>query len=412
MVAVQQIWNVVAGIGWFVLLARRVTYRRDKRNQHVLLAFVVAGTVSMALTLVLYKFYPDGLRALFEPRDITYHTLVVGVVEEGAKFLAFLLAVRAGADFKEPQDGVLQAAVVGLTFGTIENIGYINSFDSWFMWVRPVFNTPAHATYCAVWGAIFSRAIYANSVGADRGAPRNAWVGIPLMAIFHGLYNTTVSFFLPAGVLVTAIGLLIAIALYHTVVELSPYRTYPLSQAKTAVESLKRGLAFNRRSPILNRNMGLYLMNLGQYKAAAKHLRASVPRSKDPRRAQFLAACCEQTFLPSHFARRSLRIAWARLADAQRTKYLRQLDELVADRDGIRETVNAFIAGAFGTRNDRDTREIARDIKLRRIEKKYRRAGERVEHLVGGMTDEERDRLRRRLAGPTRSSRPPRPRTA
>ena len=396
MIVLQHTWNIVAGLIWFGLIASRMRHVFDKRQQHVLLAFVVAGIVSIAFTFTLYDLYPRYLEAVFGSRRLTYHTLVVGLVEETAKFLAFLLAVRSGADFKEPQDGVLQAAIVGLTFGTIENVGYINSFDSWFMWVRPVFNTPGHANYCAIWGGIYARAVYANSAGADRGARRNALIGIPAMALLHGLYNTVVVVF-ALGVVAKIVGLVIAILLYRQVVELSPYRAYPLSQARRAIESLTRGLSFNRRSPILNRNMGLYQMHVGNYKAAAKHLRASVPRSRDPRRAQFLAACCEQTFLPAHYARRSLRIAWARLGDAQRTRFLAQLDQLVSDRNGIREAVDQFLAGAFEARTYRNSRETARDIKIRRWKKKHGRASSRVEHLVGSLSETERDRLRRQL---------------
>jgi hypothetical protein len=83
----------------------------------------------------------------------------------------------------------------------------------------------------------------------------------------------------------------------------------------------------------------------------------------------------------------------------QRDKYLRQLRELVGDRDGICERVEGFIASAFATRQFRNTREIARDHKVRRIERRHRRAGEPVERLVNTMDPDERDQLRRRMPG-------------
>lgn len=365
-----QVWNLAAAVVWFGFLSRRLRHISDKRQEHVLGAFVAAGILSVGLALMFYEIYPRGLDYAFSRWEITYHVLVVGVVEETAKFFAFLFAVRAGSTIKEPHDGVIQAAMVGIVFGTIENVGYIQTYGTVFIAVRPVITTGGHALWAAICGGLYARWAYARTLGYDPGARTGAVLGIPLVALFHGTYNAA-TIFLPAALLVDGIALLLGIGLFRNLVELSPYRVYPLGQAKRAVESLRRGLALNPRSPVLNRNMGLYLMHLGRYKAASGHLRASVPRSRDPRRAQFLAAACEQTFLPAHYARRALRIAWARLTDAQRTAYLEQLDVLVADRDGIRAAVNQFIAGAFRPRRVRNSRDVAHAAKVRRANRRY-----------------------------------------
>jgi RsiW-degrading membrane proteinase PrsW (M82 family) len=48
-----------------------------------------------------------------------YHILVTGPVEETAKFFCFLMVVHAVPAVKEPQDGVLIGAAVGMGFGTL-----------------------------------------------------------------------------------------------------------------------------------------------------------------------------------------------------------------------------------------------------------------------------------------------------
>jgi hypothetical protein len=250
-------------------------------------------------------------------------------------------------------------------FGALENIGYIQHFDHWFIALRPILTTGGHGVYGAIWGALYSQAVYANSVGADPGARRNAWIGVPLVAIWHGIYNSIE--FYPLALATDIVALLVAVWLFRGLVELSPYRIYPLSQAARGVRSIRRGLAFNPRSPILNRNIGLYLMHLGKYRAASEHLRLSVPRSRDPRRAQFLAAACEQTYLPSYYAKRALRIAWARLGDEQRRAYVEQLRTLVGERDGVLRAVRDFVDGAFKPRRYRSTRDIARANKIRNM---------------------------------------------
>lgn len=195
--------------------------------------------------------------------------------------------------------------------------------------------------------------------------------------------------------LVNVGGFALAAGLYETLVELSPYRTYPLNRAEAAVAAIARGLGFNRKSPLLNRNMGLYQMHLGHYEVAAKHFRLSVPKSKDPRRARFFAVCSELTFVPRDHLRRGLRITWSRLSDEQRVKFMRQLRQLVADRDGIVSTVEKFTHSAFRTRKTRNTRTVAQANKLRRIAQKDRRAAETTDNAIRRLSKEERERLGR-----------------
>lgn len=364
---VLQIWNVAAAYFWFLLLRRLLGERPDKRQPNVLGGFAFAGLLSFGVTLAFYEIYPPGLMMALSKWEITYSIGVVGLVEEGAKFLAFLFLVRAAETIREPQDGAIHAAAVGIVFGMIENVFYIQAYDAFFIALRPILTTGGHGVYAAIWGALYSRSVYANSVGCDPVARRGARLGVPLVATIHGLYNAATAFY-PAALALDIIALLIAIGLFRKLVALSPYRVYPLHEAELAVQSIRRGLVFNPKSPVLNRNIGLYLMHLGKYRGASRHLRASVPRSRDPRRAQFLAAACEQAFLPSYYAKRALRIAWARLDDDQRTTYLQQLVRLVGEDAEIVIAVQTFRDSAFKPRRYRSTREIARANKIRRLE--------------------------------------------
>ena len=391
-------WNIIAAISWFLFLSERIGHVNDKRHHGVPATFVLAGIVSMGLALLMYEGYLAFLNTDIGDNRWLYHILVVGVVEEGAKFIVFLFALAAGGAIKEPQDGVIYGAIVGMTFGAVENIFYIEAYRSVFMFVRPVLTTGGHAIYGAIWGGMYSQAVYANAVGRDPGARRNSAIGVPLVALMHGVYNALTGV-LPLAILVDLVGLFVAVMLYRSLVELSPYRIYPLEQARRAVASIRRGLTFNPKSPLLNRNLGLYLMHLGKYRSASERLRASVPRSRDPRRAQFLAACCEFTFLPNYYARRALRIAWARLGDSQRASYMRQLRELVGETDDLVKRVNEFTQSGFKPRKLKSTREIAREHKVRRIERRHARANDAAMRAIEGMTAEEKEALARRLRG-------------
>lgn len=111
--------------------------------------------------------------------------------------------------------------------------------------------------------------VYPDLVVGERAFTFTGVLGIPLVAALHGVYNT-LTMILPAAILVMVIELLAAVALCLRLVELSPYRVYPLDRAATAIPSIHRGLVLNPRSPILNRNLGIYLMHTSRYRAAER----------------------------------------------------------------------------------------------------------------------------------------------
>lgn len=329
------IWNIVAGITWFVLLSKRISNVADKQDPGVLVLFAIAGALSIPLYFILEFFHPVLLLAPeLVSSSFAWHMIVVGPTEELAKFLVFLAVVHAMSLPKEPQDGVIQGAVVGLVFGTIENVLYINNYGA-LAWIRPILSTGGHMIYGAIWGGIYSQAVYARKHSYDPNVWRQALVGVLGAAVLHGLYNSVLG--IPPWIigrlvsyLIRLAGLYVSLLLYRSVVEYSPYRAYPLHRAAEAIPVLERGIDFNPKSAILNRNLGLYLMHEGDYRKAAYHIRASIPRLKDARRARFFASICDLHYVPEARAVRSLRSTWSALSDAQRDSYSRQLSRILA----------------------------------------------------------------------------------
>jgi len=367
MLALLHLWNITTAILFLAFFQSRLKYIDEKRQQNVVVGFVFAGLISVGLVLFLYHAYPPGLERTFSRSEFLYHTLVVGMVEETGKFLAFLFLLHTIGNMKEPQDGVIFGAIVGLTFGVIENMSYFSWYRTWHLLVRPVLTTGGHAIYGAIWGGLYSQALYANRDDDDPRARRSAYIGIPIVAILHGWYNAA-TWFLPLALVSDLISFLVALTLFRRLVELSPYRVYPLEQAHLAVKTIRRGLVFNPWSPTLNRNIGLYLIHLEKFRSAVYYLRRSIPRSRDPRRARFLAAVCETLYTPRFHAHRGLRIAWTRLSDEQRIQYRNQLVRLVGPDHPVVANLDEFIDTAFKPKTYKTTREIARDAKIKRYE--------------------------------------------
>jgi len=362
------LWNAAATVLWYLLLRRHLRNVVDKQSVEVIAAFFVAGILSVVLTFTLHALNPLPWLAPFVYNvTFLYEVLVTGVVEETAKFLCFLLIAHSLTTVREPQDGVLQGAAVGLGFAFIENIVYFDRFSDLALAVRPIISTGGHMIYGAVWGGLYSAARWSNIRDKDPGAYRVALLGVAATALIHGTYNSIVIYGWLIGAVVDGIILPVVFVLFVYLEERSPYRTFPLSQAQWAVPALERGLAFNRTSPILNTRMGLYLMRLGLYRRAAEHFSRAMPRSADRDKVRFFQRVCEFTFVPEFHAQGGLRDAWGRLSDPQRQKVSVQLEQLLANDLEQLYAVQHFLNSAFTRRRGKQGYELALELKHRKV---------------------------------------------
>ena len=400
MIALMHLWNLVAASLWMLFLLKRLRYIADKQSTGELTAFLGAGLVSIPVAFALYFANPLYWGLLSSDQNpLLYHVLVVGVAEEIAKFVCFVLVVHSLMSIKEPQDGVIQAAVVGLAFATVENALYIERYRVAFMFVRPVLSSGGHMIYGAIWGGFYSAAAYSNLYSKDAASYRVAFAGLAIATLVHGLYNTLVgSVAFGLGLVLRVVTLWLSARIFLYLVDFSPYRVFPLSAAKKAIESIRKGLHFNPRSAILNRNMGLYQMYLGEHRKARAHFIRASRRLFDARRTRFFAAVCGLSYLPRPHALREMRVIWSQLTDEQRTRLLKQLEQLLINDDELRQQVLQFIGSAFAPRDWSTAQELARE--LRRRKARRRAVSERspvVDELVSQLSKAERKRLARRL---------------
>ena len=285
MIFTLHLWNIFAAVGFLLFLYSRFDYLWDKQQPGQLLLFFFGGVVSVLILDVIWNIYiPEIFFPILVENEFLYQVFIVGISEETSKFLVFAFLAHAYSSFKEPQDGVLLGALIGLGFGFVENMMYFGRYPGEvFMFIRPLLTSPGHAIYGGIWGGIYSQAVYANALAQDRRAWGNAIFGIAVVALIHGIYNSAVGWGwvgFGAGILVDILALGISTWLFIGLTDLSPYRALPLGRAAQAVQNLRRGLWFNPRCSVLNRNMGIYLMYLGKYKIAAGHLTTATVAKK------------------------------------------------------------------------------------------------------------------------------------
>jgi RsiW-degrading membrane proteinase PrsW (M82 family) len=366
-------WNIGATILWYFFLKNRIRYLEDKQSPRVILGFFVAGCLSIPLTYLFHFIHP--FHYLFPgilEMEFFYQVFITGLTEEWAKWICFYMAVRGGGTIKEPQDGILQAAAVGLGFGVIENISYINRYPELFIAVRPLLTTGGHMIYAAFWGYFFSAAVYANARSRDPRSYRNAVISVFVIAVVHGMYNSLLSFsILFIAVLPKLIILLLSIAYFLRMVATSPYRAFPLHQANKAVEAIRTGLIFNRTSPILNRRMGIFLMRLGRYNQSAVHFARAMPKLKNRKPLKFLRSVAEYAVLRGTPGKKALRKAWSGLTDKGRTRMLKELEVILKNDQDLFAEVKGFLLSPFSERKGKDGHALARELKERKARRRY-----------------------------------------
>lgn len=121
---------------------------------------------------------------------ILYCLLVVGPIEEGAKFLVARAVCFRWKEFDERIDGLVYAAAVALGFAAVENFLFLRALPWHTGLVRALVSPLTHSLFAAVWGFGASRALLA----ARTPASRFLWQALTLVAamVLHGTYDIAV----------------------------------------------------------------------------------------------------------------------------------------------------------------------------------------------------------------------------
>jgi RsiW-degrading membrane proteinase PrsW (M82 family) len=158
----------------------------------MLVLAVALGYLSAYIGLIFYAFLaaaginhdPFGLADQSLSGLFWYTILVIGPVEEFAKFLPFALILARMRHFDEELDGIIYAAFVGLGFAMHENRYYLSELEGGIAVARSLVSPIIHALFASIWG-------YAYGFCGRFKAP--AWLvillGLLLSMFLHGIYD-------------------------------------------------------------------------------------------------------------------------------------------------------------------------------------------------------------------------------
>ncbi len=220
------------GIFWLWYFARKSLYRPGPRR--LLVLTFLLGMVATIPAGILNSIFVDEAILSEDARLASVAMamlLVVGPVEETAKFLAVRLFSYRSLYFDEPTDGLLYAAAASLGFASLENLLYVFEFGPGVMILRAPLSTLAHVIFASVWG----HALGLRTQEEDSGRGPLV-VAILIAATIHGIFNVAL-FAVPAvSVLLVVVGAAWTLRRFDWARTVSPFRyrrNYPRVECTT-----------------------------------------------------------------------------------------------------------------------------------------------------------------------------------
>jgi RsiW-degrading membrane proteinase PrsW (M82 family) len=189
---------MLMSLAWLAFV-RRFDRARPEPLWLVLLTFALGGAAVVPASFVEWRLadaspytnpqlmtFGGQLSAL--PVAIVVFALTVGLVEEGAKFLAAWAVARQRREFDEPVDGIVYAAAAALGFAALESVRYFAAgrVAGTVVVTRAFMSAPAHFLFSALWGYALGKKL------VDRKS--RVWPFFLLSVLAHGTFDACLSF--------------------------------------------------------------------------------------------------------------------------------------------------------------------------------------------------------------------------
>ncbi|MEJ2088061.1 MAG: PrsW family intramembrane metalloprotease [Gammaproteobacteria bacterium] len=162
-------------------------------------ASLIAGFGYHALDLAGMQVDVDALAETTPMALFAYAVLGIGLIEELAKLLPFVLVVLRFKDFDEALDGVVYASFLALGFATVENLYYLDHLTRGEAIARGFAGPVVHMVFASIWG---HRIGMARLTGGRIFGVALIWLGVS--ALVHGVYDFIVLAFSDVSLLLAS----------------------------------------------------------------------------------------------------------------------------------------------------------------------------------------------------------------
>ena len=196
--AINPVLIAAAVIPAVVLLV--YVYKKDKLESEpspMLLSLVLYGVLATFLAMMTERLLGGLIDRYYRSGTAMYnflmYFLVVGLSEEGFKYLLLKRRTWRSPAFNCQFDGVVYAVFVSLGFALWENIGYVAMYGFSTAMVRAVTAVPGHACFGVFMGVWYGAARRYEYAGLYRRSRTCRWMALLLPALLHGAYDTIAS---------------------------------------------------------------------------------------------------------------------------------------------------------------------------------------------------------------------------
>jgi RsiW-degrading membrane proteinase PrsW (M82 family) len=193
---------------WILILAAVVpaiilmvkVYRSDRlesESPFLLRQLVIGGILATLLSMVTER-VGEWLLGMLVPRNSTVYNVIlyfviVGLSEEGFKYLMMKRRTWDNPEFNCQYDGVVYAVFTALGFALWENISYVLSYGLSTALVRAVTAVPGHACFGVFMGILYGIAKKEERSGYEDRSKSLRILSVIVPAVVHGAYDYVVS---------------------------------------------------------------------------------------------------------------------------------------------------------------------------------------------------------------------------
>ena len=174
-----------------------------------------------------------GGEALSLPLALPVFAVVIGLSEEGSKFLGAWGLAFHRREFDEPIDGIVYGAASSLGFAAVENVKYfaVGRLTPSLVAVRMFMSVPAHLFFGAIWGYALGRKLI---------FPKTRVLGyLALAAVLHGAFDAFLSV---SSFAIFSLGLNLTLATLFILLLRHSLRHGVVTPAVAGADSLRRAL--------------------------------------------------------------------------------------------------------------------------------------------------------------------------
>ncbi len=174
-------------------------YRKDRHEKEpaqLLMKCILGGCLSALLASLLETGGDYLLKLYYSSHAITaagyavVTAMMVGLMEEGSKFLFLKRYTWNSPEFNYRFDGMVYAIFVSLGFAALENIFYIFTYqDLSIAWSRAILTIPAHMSFAVYMGVYYGRARMAEVTGRASASVLLQWTGYLAAVLLHAVYD-------------------------------------------------------------------------------------------------------------------------------------------------------------------------------------------------------------------------------